>query len=336
MTSLIENTNSKLIESYYLLNKKSFFVIEVYVESYDDVAFWRDILQVYETETLKFHIQPAFAYEAKKGKKAVLELLSANAGSFLLLCVDSDYDYLRKNRTSTSKIINESPYILQTYTYSIENWKCFSKSLHSVCVKATYNDDILINFEIFLEKYSRTIFELFCWSVYLNLIEGDNRFTIKQFCELVKIEKNSIAEDFSNHGESLIQAIKIKVDNKLLELKNLYTDYQEAVDNLKHEMSEVNESNCYLFIQGHTLFENVVLKLLNSFCSFLIKTKHQNISAADVSYNVKIQERYEYNNQLKDVKDVLEINTDFKNCFLFEKIKTDIENYLILFKKNNY
>lgn len=334
MTSLIENANSKLIENYYLLHKKdSAIVVQVYVESYDDVAFWRDILQGYETETLKFHIQPAFNYEARKGKTAVLDILSKNTGKFLLLCVDSDYDYLRKNCTTTSKLINESPYILQTYTYSIENWKCFSKSLHSVCVKATYNDDILINFDIFLEKYSSTIFELFCWSVYLNLREDDNRFTISQFCELIRIEKTPIVTDFFNHGESLIQIIKTKVDDKLLELKSLYADYQINVDKLKLEMPEVNETNCYLFIHGHTLFENVVLMFLNSLCNFLVHAKHQNISAFNINKNIKIQEHHEYKNQLKSVKDILEVNTDFKNCFLFEKIKNDIENYFNLVRE---
>ena len=36
-----------------------------------------------------------------------------------------------------SKIVNENIYIFQTYTYSIENYKCLAESLNRICRQIT-------------------------------------------------------------------------------------------------------------------------------------------------------------------------------------------------------
>ncbi|TGO02534.1 hypothetical protein PN36_23425 [Candidatus Thiomargarita nelsonii] len=76
-----------------------------------------------------------------RGKEEVLKI---QAGEYLLLCVDSDYDYLLQDATEVSKRINQEPYIFQTYAYSIENYKCYAESLRGVCVSVIYDNVVLM------------------------------------------------------------------------------------------------------------------------------------------------------------------------------------------------
>ena len=58
----------------------------------------------------------------------------------MLLCVDSDFDFLFNGATEQSRLIRDSRYMFHTYTYATENYLCYAPSLHNVCVKATKID----------------------------------------------------------------------------------------------------------------------------------------------------------------------------------------------------
>lgn len=79
----------------------------------------------------------------------------------MLLCVDSDFDFLFNGATEQSRLIRDSRYMFHTYTYATENYLCYAPSLHNVCVKATKNDTRIFDFERFMADYSRTIYRLF-------------------------------------------------------------------------------------------------------------------------------------------------------------------------------
>ena len=89
-----------------------------------------------------------------KGKKMVLmnTLNTAELGRSLIACVDSDYDFLLQGATNTSRKINRSRYIFQTYTYAIENYHCFAESLHEVCVQVRLNVPFHFRFQLLPEE----------------------------------------------------------------------------------------------------------------------------------------------------------------------------------------
>jgi len=164
MTRLTDNLNSTYFKTNQKLrSKKASKTIQVYVEGYEDIAFWRNVFQPYESSEIKFSIELPSKNSSAKGKVAALQrskeinILAHNVGEFLIICIDSDYDYLLQGHTDTSKMINESKYIFQTYSYSIENLKCYSNSLHGACVSAVFNDDIKIDFIGLLETYKNNI-----------------------------------------------------------------------------------------------------------------------------------------------------------------------------------
>ena len=136
--------------------------IVAYVESYDDVAFWRTLLSEFEDEEHYFQVMLPSQTSLSKGKKMVLlNTLNTNElGRGLIACVDSDYDFLMQGATALSRRINGNPYVLQTYTYAIENYLCYAESLHEVCVQATLNDRQIVDFPEFMRRYSRIAYPL--------------------------------------------------------------------------------------------------------------------------------------------------------------------------------
>ena len=168
-TSLRDNlTSSYFNAAHKLYSKKARRRIIAYVESYDDVAFWRTLLEEFENDEHYFQVMLPSATSLAKGKKMVLmnTLNTAELGRSLIACVDSDYDFLLQGATNTSRKINRNRYIFQTYTYAIENYHCFAESLHEVCVQATLNDRFILDFNAYLKRYSEIVYPLFLWNVW--------------------------------------------------------------------------------------------------------------------------------------------------------------------------
>ena len=147
--------------------KKARRKIVAYVESYDDVSFWRTLLGEFEDDTRYFEVMLPSKTTLAKGKKSVLmNELGSQLGQNMIACVDSDYDYLLQGATHTSRYIINNKYVFHTYAYAIENYQCYSGALHEVCVMATLNDHPLVDFVAFMKMYSQIAYPLFIWSVW--------------------------------------------------------------------------------------------------------------------------------------------------------------------------
>ena len=88
--SLKDNlTSSYFNAAHKLYSKKARRRIVAYVESYDDVAFWRTLLEEFEDEEHYFQVMLPSATSLAKGKKMVLmnTLNTAELGKSLLLHV---------------------------------------------------------------------------------------------------------------------------------------------------------------------------------------------------------------------------------------------------------
>jgi len=188
MSRLLDNIKSDYFKAINSLKpKKAAKTIMVYVENEDDIPFWRGVFDRYAPH---LHFEISFpSYHLARGKEEVLKI---QAGEYLLLCVDSDYDYLLQDATEVSKRINHDPYIFQTYTYSIENYKCYAESLKEVCVSSSLNDKEVFDLVRFIKLYSLIIYELFLYSYHFEK-QGDNSFTRDDFfSKVIKIKVFSL------------------------------------------------------------------------------------------------------------------------------------------------
>ena len=324
---LTDNLNSLYIGAANSMRpKKSRHKIVAYVESYDDIAFWRDILGNFEDENHFFEVMLPTNDSLAKGKKKVLEnYLGERLGQNMIACVDSDYDYVLQGVTSTSRYINKNNYVFQTYAYAIENYQCYAESLHEVCVEATLNDHQLIDFPAFMRLYSQIVYPLFLWSVWFYRKQKLNAFSLTDFSGLIKLERVSIY-----HPEKSLEDLSRKVKRKLNSLRQRYEGVEEKLEDLGTELAElgIQPENTYLFIQGHHLKDNVVKKILEPVCIILRKERENEITQL-ANHNLQYQNELScYQQRQLNVDLVLKKNKRYKTCPVFKKLEGDLQLFM--------
>ena len=154
---LKDNINSRYFEAANALtSKKARHRIVAYVESYDDIYFWRTVLSEFENDKRYFEVMLPSKINLTRGKKSVLMnfLEGAPLGRDMIACVDADYDYLLQGCTAQSRKVLDSPYVFHTYVYAIENYQCYAPSLHNVCVSVTLNDHRIFDFRAYFQAFS--------------------------------------------------------------------------------------------------------------------------------------------------------------------------------------
>ena len=327
MKKLTEYLNSRFIEAANALRpKKARHRIVAYVESYDDISFWRSVFDDYENGNYHFEVMlPARSSLTKGKKQAMMNMLGKAYGKNMIACVDSDYDYLLQGATGTSRQLIENPYVLHTYAYAIENLKCNAASLKQVCVLSTLNDQNVIDFEEFMKLYSQICFPLFAWNILLYRKHDTKSMSMLSFCEIVRLSSFTI----SNPAYSL-QQLSRRVEHNMALMEKRFPQFVDEHKRLLDELVElgVKPEETYFYIQGHHMMNGVVLRMLTPICRHLRNKREEEIQR--LAYH-----RQQYNNELSsyrhsqcDVALMLSKNIDYKDSPPYLRLKADIEKLL--------
>lgn len=327
-TGLRDNLTSAYLDAAHrMAPRKSRRRIVAYVESYDDVAFWRTLLSEFENDERYFQVMLPSSNSLAKGKKMVLmnTLNTEELGYSLIACVDSDYDFLLQGATNVSRKINRNPYIFQTYGYAIENFHCFAESLHEVCVQATLNDRHLIDFPAFMARYSQIAYPLFLWNVWFYRRHDTYTFPMYDFNACVRLQDVSL-----RHPYRCLDAMNKVVQAKLSELQTRFPQDIEHVDSLGEELRRLGltPETTYLYIQGHHIMDSVVMKLLTPVCTQLRREREQEIKRLAEHDEQFRNELTGYENSQVNVSVMLKKNSSYKNLYLYEWVKEDIRKFL--------
>ena len=328
---LKDNLNSRYFEAANALtSKKARRRIVAYVESYDDIYFWRTVLSEFENDKRYFEVMLPSKINLTRGKKSVLmNFIDDQDGDILgrdmIACVDADYDYLMQGRTHQSQRILNSPYVFHTYVYAIENFQCYAPSLHNVCVSVTLNDHRIFDFRDYFQQFSEAIFPLFVWSVMVYRNGNYPRFSITDFCRIADPGGFSVQNPAAS-----INNIKRKVRTKINELQRQFPDAKDEYLRTKADIIAlgVTPQTTYLYIQGHHLFDTVVSPILSKVCNLLRQERQNEIYHASAHRTQKRNEMSCYENSLQDIKTMLKKNTGYMACEQFQRLQSDIHNYL--------
>ncbi|MFI3219122.1 MAG: DUF4435 domain-containing protein [Methylococcales bacterium] len=322
-TTSFSSDYQEAVDSF--LRKSEPKTILVLVEAINDISFWYSVLNKYEKrEKIKFDIVSYSSDSLATGKKELRKHLN-KSGEYLLICLDSDYDYLLPNNSDEAKEINQNHYIFQTYAHSMENLKCYAESLSNVCVQATKNTNEKINFPNLLKKYSEIVYPLFIWNLYFYNIQNCEAFPKKDLSSIIQVTKEFKSDEY----EEILEILRIDVTSKLQALQNQFPVYQYQIDIFSKLLNNIglNNDNAYLFVDGHALY-TTILMFLKPLCKELSNEHRQKIETLARTKEEKKENINYYNNSIVKVETVLSINENFKECFLFKKIENDIENYL--------
>ena len=325
---LKDNLNSKYLEAANsLTSKNARRRIVAYVESYDDIYFWRTVLSEFEDDKRFFEVMLPSKGNLTRGKKSVLMnfLEGEPLGRDMIACVDADYDYLIQGRTHQSQKVLESPYVFHTYVYAIENFQCYAPSLHNVCVSVTLNDHRIFDFRDYFAQFSEALFPLFVWSIMFYRNGNYPKFSITDL--------NRIADPggFNVYNpEPSIANVRRKVRTKIHDLQRQFTDAKEEYLATKESLRAlgVTPQTTYLYIQGHHLFDTVVSPMLSKVCNLLRQERQNEIYHASAHKTQKRNEMSCYENSLQDIKVMLKKNTGYMSSEQFRRVQEDIRNYL--------
>lgn len=320
-------TSGYLNAAAYLSPRRQRRRIVAYVESYDDIAFWRTLLSEFETDRYYFQVMLPSQRTLAKGKKMVLTnlLKVEQLGSSLIACVDSDYDFLLQGTTELSREINGSPYVLQTYAYAIENFQCYAPSLHQVCVLATLNDRPLINFEAFMEHYSCVVYPLFLWNIWFYRHRDLKTFPMYDLNECIRLTDVNLREP-----QRALQRLERTVNERLKRMERQHAGDVDQVKRLGEELLRLGlkPETTYLYLQGHHVMENVVLKLLTPVCTQLRREREQEIKRL-AGHATQLQNELTcYENSIASVAVMLRKNDAYKSLYLYQWMREEVEEFL--------
>ena len=314
-----------------LRSEKSRRKIIAYVESYDDVLFWRTVLRRFENEKQFFEIMLPTKEEKKRtvlgrGKRSAIGSLLQNTGHDMIACVDADYDYLLQGASEGSRALLHTPYVFHTFAYSIENLPCYAKGLHDVCVMTTLNDRRVFDFELFLKRYSEEVWPLFCWSVALYRKFDYHSLSITDMDNIISPGRITIG-----NTEEVLKKLRGRVKHKIGTLRQNHPRISKTITQTEQSLRSLGLSpeTTYLFIHGHSLFDKLVVPLLKAVCRKLIEEREQEIRLLAIHKTQLSNELSCYNNSIGDTVSMLKKSTAYTESPLFAKI---INQFAPLFK----
>ena len=327
MKKLTGYLNSAFIEAANKLRpKRAKHRIIAYVESYDDISFWRNVFSHFENDKYRFEVMLPARKKLTKGKKqAMMNLLGEAVGRNMIACVDADYDYLMQGATEYSRQLISNPYILHTYAYAIENLKCYAESLKQVCVQSTLNDTDVLDIPAFMRLYSQICYPLFVWNVLLYRKHDLKTMSMQHFCEIVRLTSFNI----ENPALSLKQLEgRVKHNTTLLEKR--FPHLAEEYEALKEELASLGilPEECYLYIQGHHIMDSVVMRILSPICRFLRGKREREIEKYAYHRQQYSNELSSYRHSQCDVAIILGKNTAYTDAAPYKRLQNDIEKFL--------
>lgn len=297
----------------------------VYVEGYADIAFWRNIFDRFSTAERKFQIMTPVREDLAKGKKVVLSF-AEKAGPNLLLCVDSDFDYLFPDSTAQAQRVAKCPFLLQTYAYAIENLQCYPPSLQSVAVKATKTDIEIFDFDRFFHDYSLAIYPAFLWYAWAASESLPEVFSLSDFKNTVRI--NFL--DLERNGAPTIDYLRRQVAKRLSILNHKFPNTSSGRIAVEMRLSELNitPAEIHFYMQGHTLLDNVVKIVLSTVCEALRRMTVEtldNSRARGVSHRNQVSY---YNNSIAELDSLLADNMGYMESQFYQRIHSKLEEIL--------
>lgn len=231
--------------------------VAIHIENKNDEVYWRKVLH---------HASPGLKVRFLSGTRSIggnvtngctqcLQYLNFLDERFWI-AIDSDYRYLNEEPE-----IGVRHFVLQTYTYSFENHFCYWRNAQFAAygqteVAATDSDQPQFSFRQFFESYSRIVYPLMVWQLYLQGVSCD-AFPKSTFHRMLSLPVGPKALD--NDGASVLQQLKERAHKLLTHLRRTYPEADTTWYEARMNALGVTRRNCYLYVRGHQLYDLLVL-----------------------------------------------------------------------------
>ena len=190
-----------------------------------------------------------------------------------------------------------------------------------MCVAVTLNDHMEFDFVDFLSQYSQAIFPLFIWSIWYYRTPRYAQFSITDFLQVIELGK--VTPDNANDA---LQRLRSKVAKKVQWLQRHNPKAKESYLALKDELKRlgVTPDTTYLYIQGHHLFDRVVMPLMKNVCARLVREREREISLQSVHNTQYRNELSCYSSSISDITNTLKKSVGFLASEPYNRIVEDL------------
>ena len=322
-THLSHNLTSSYIEAANRLDGKNARQrIIAYVEGFDDILFWSNLLHSVPSGRFDFEVMLPSRTSLSKGKKIAL---ANRLGPRMIACVDADYDYLLQGATEVSRTVCENPYVFHTYVYAIENFQLYAPTLQKVCVTAMLNDRRVFDFEAFLRTFSEVVWPLFVWSIWAYRYGRYKTFSLTDFAGVIAMNDVSVARP-----DQALERLRHRVNAKIARLQRQFPEGRKTYKPLMEQLMALGltPDTTYLYIRGHDLHDGVLSSLLNTVCDILRREREREIRRL-AGHNLQMHnEMASYQHAVAPVDEVLRKHTAYVGAPLYQRIQSDITRHL--------
>lgn len=232
--------------------------VAIHLENKNDEVFWRKVLH---------HADPTLRVRYLSGTRSIggnvtngctqcLQYLPF-LDSHLWIAIDSDYRYLNEECC-----VRNARYVLQTYTYSFENHFCYWQNAQRAAAEpsnhpsSAYMQPVSFSFRAFFESYSRIVYPLMVWQLYLQGVNPE-AFPKNLFHRILSLPVGPKA--LENDGNSVLLLLKERAHKMLAHFRRTYPEADTTWYEARMNALGVTHTNCYLYVRGHQLYDMLIL-----------------------------------------------------------------------------
>lgn len=238
----------------YILSKVD---VVLRVESEDDITFWQKALHA-ARPSLKAKFFPCTiggnGEIRQKGKTICMHYVN-KLNNHYMICVDSDFDNFTR-----PGVLSRDKFILQTYTYSIENHYCYAHHLQN-----TWNNAQVRNFSFtnFLKELSEILYPILI-PMLATKASKKRSWVLDELCSRILCVQFNRPTFLDNDGQQLLAEIKHNVQ-EWMSLQKKPTEVSCTNMGVHAEGMGMTPDNCYLYMQGHCVY-NLIERIGRALC----------------------------------------------------------------------
>ena len=163
------------------------------------------------------------------------------------------------------------------------------------------------------------------WSIWHYRHDLYHDFTMTDFNHVIETGNFTI-----ERAQDIIQHMNRKVQTRVRQLQRQHPDAKESYLKLKEELRAlgVTPRTTYLYIQGHHLFDNIVVPMLRKVCDQLFRERQKEIRRFAVHDTQRRNEMAGYTHSTADIQLMLRRNTAFTDAPPFKRLLADISKAL--------
>lgn len=249
--------------------------VVVFVEGLKDIPFWHCFFEKFEKNKSIQIKTLRIDNEELRGKDSLVKYIGLHSlGSNKLIAVDSDYDNIIDEYHDYTQDLRRCKYAICTIdTYGIENHKILHSILKEAIYKISCCSQIEEDIENMILQFSNTIYNLFTIHLF-SLYKKDKKYSESDF----KKDLNGITFSAGALDQKSINAIQQRLENLNIYLENNKQEYDIFLSELSKK--GVNEDNCWQFINGHDVFEEIGVKVVCVVTDKYIPEKFKELKSA--------------------------------------------------------